>query len=450
MKKNRIIFALSLIIVIISMSLMFYRCTKGVDLTDEVYGIAEIYNTALDKKPIIDIWDPHIGWFLYAPFLKLFKFVSPTLRGVVLYYRILYLSIAFLFLVLSHKLANRKKPFLLLFPCICFVPFSIPQLGYNAAVSYILVIAFCILLCESIDNRLRLFILGITMGVLYLIYPTTIATGFFLFLIFLSDKTYRRNAFSYLLGFCLVGVLFVGWITIGLSDFSHFWVGLKAIISTPHEANKGAINLSFLKITFLERLLVFFSNKRQLLWTGHLLLVFLIAWLPQDAVKNKKSILLLYEWCIFILLSVVETFLGGNIAAISRQGYICFDVFLSTVIFEILHWKLINKSSKYLLFLVCSWIITYCFTSDNKNLFFAIDAASVIIVFNTCIVLCEDYTVSYCTTTFHQFMIKIVIRRAEAQNIPGNYSISMPHSFEQFYEQLFTRKVEETAYLQAS
>ena len=46
---------------------LLYRSFLSVELTDEVHGIASIYNIYLGKRPFMTSWDYHTGWCLLAP-----------------------------------------------------------------------------------------------------------------------------------------------------------------------------------------------------------------------------------------------------------------------------------------------------------------------------------------------------------------------------------------------
>lgn len=70
---------------------LLYRSFLSVELTDEVHGIASIYNIYLGKKPFMTSWDYHTGWCLLAPLFSLFHMVSPEFEGIVLFFRIVYL-----------------------------------------------------------------------------------------------------------------------------------------------------------------------------------------------------------------------------------------------------------------------------------------------------------------------------------------------------------------------
>lgn len=49
---------------------LLYRSFLSVELTDEVHGIASIYNIYLGKKPFMTSWDYHTGWCLLAPLFR--------------------------------------------------------------------------------------------------------------------------------------------------------------------------------------------------------------------------------------------------------------------------------------------------------------------------------------------------------------------------------------------
>lgn len=127
------------------MILLLARAFDSVELTDEVHGIASIYNIYLGKVPFMTSWDYHTGWCLLVPLFALYHKLVPSLSGVVLYFRVIYLLFTGLNAVIIASLLrdrnNREGGHvgLYVFPVLFFVPFSIFQINYNTFVIQVLI-----------------------------------------------------------------------------------------------------------------------------------------------------------------------------------------------------------------------------------------------------------------------------------------------------------------------
>ena len=138
----------------------------SVELTDEIHGIASIYNIYMGKKPFMTSWEYHTGWCLLTPLFSVFHSVSPDFEGIVLFFRIFYLLFTVLCAGIISWMMDRKiqSPYVwyFVFPSICFVPFSIFQISYNSLTIYLLMLAETILLTSEKEKkeRVRYFCLG--------------------------------------------------------------------------------------------------------------------------------------------------------------------------------------------------------------------------------------------------------------------------------------------------
>lgn len=89
-------------------------------------------------------WDYHTGWCLLVPLIALYHKLIPSLSGVVLYFRVIYLLFTGLNAVIIASLLKDKNNRdggdvgLYIFPVLFFVPFSIFQINYNTFVIQVL------------------------------------------------------------------------------------------------------------------------------------------------------------------------------------------------------------------------------------------------------------------------------------------------------------------------
>ena len=367
---------------------LFYRILHSVELTDETYGIAEIYNYSFGKRPFVDVWDPHTGWFLYIPFLNLFGLLSPQLEGIVLYFRIIYLVLTFVIGYLTYRISSRNIPLAAVVGCLGYVSFSVPQMGYNPVVSFLLILEFGVLYAYKIKQQLHLsFLAGVISGLACLFYPTVAVMAILTCLVVwkMSKQEHRKATSLYAIGVAVVGIGFFLWLFIGANgNINTLLDGFKATISTPHEQNKGAINFNFLKITFFDRLNKFYSLRRTIVWVVFFLASFVIRF--RNYSLERKSKYGLMAWFAFIIIAGIQIMTDDTVLPISRGGYICYTVLVSTILFSAIQWRSVNRISVLPIGMAIVWILTYCLTSDNKNLFHGMDAAGNIIMFAGCFV----------------------------------------------------------------
>ena len=377
--NKRMIFTTAVILSVLF--LLVYRIIHSVDVSDEAYGIAEIYNASLGNIPIVDIWDPHTGWFLYVPILKLFKLLSNDLEGIILFFRCAYLFFAVVVMgVVYYILQKNTVPnnhYLLLLVCIssiCYVPFSVPQIGYNAGVSFLLILVFA--LVYSSEKRVNLLSAGVLMGITCLLYPTmaVLTVLFSLFLRYIAHKKLRLLTF-YFIGVGVVGVLFVIWIT-STGGLEEVIDGMKAMATTPHEANKGSVDFVFLKNTYYDRLSLFFTLPQMIVWGAYLCI-----WIIAMIVKQNNIYTEIPIHVAFLVQQYLYIHFNNAILPISQGGYMLFTVFLVSIVLLIRHRCVLNMRFFLGIVLLVGWITTYCFTSDNKNLFFGFDAAGPLVIF---------------------------------------------------------------------
>lgn len=383
--NHKAVSVVSVIIQLIAFTALTIRSLMSVELTDEVYSIAAIYNASFGKRPFVDIWDPHTGWVLYVPLFRVFQVFSPSLEGIVLYFRLVYYFLAIVVLVACYLIVKRSNEFILFSflpfaACIGYVAFSIPQMGHNSGVSYLMIFVFC-LLC-TIQSHRRFFLAGILMGLSCILYPTIVVLAILLLipLFFVIEKNKLRLIAAYCGGVIVIGIIFFTWIMLGGNGFEGLITGIKATITTPHEINKGVIGGKFIQNTFTDRLNVFFTLQRSVIWGIHLVTFTLIMIFRKRERKGGVAHLLI-EWMLFIVVATVEIFLCSDVQPISRGGYISFTIFASSFLLMLLMWKQTGYQVKILSLITISWILTYCFTSDNKNLFFAMDAAGTLVFF---------------------------------------------------------------------
>ncbi len=115
--------------------LLLYRSFLSVELTDEIHGIASIYNIYKGQTPFMTSWDYHTGWCLEVPLFALYALVCPDLEGIVLFFRLAYIVFVganlTLITYLMQKHFHNKDISFYIFPALFYVSFSGFQISYN-------------------------------------------------------------------------------------------------------------------------------------------------------------------------------------------------------------------------------------------------------------------------------------------------------------------------------
>lgn len=97
-------------IYIIMFIMLCRRAFLSVEITDEIHGIASIYNIYLGKKPVMTSWDYHTGWCLLAPIFAVFHFFNPDMEGIAEFFRIFYLIfICLSTLIIAYLMYKKSK-----------------------------------------------------------------------------------------------------------------------------------------------------------------------------------------------------------------------------------------------------------------------------------------------------------------------------------------------------
>lgn len=362
--------------------LLLYRSFLSVELTDEIHGIASIYNIYKGQTPFMTSWDYHTGWCLEAPLFALYALVSPELEGIVLFFRLAYIFFVganlTLITYLMQKHFHNKDICFYIFPTLFYVSFSLFQISYNSFTVNILLLASTLLFVRE-KEQLCCFASGILMCLVCISYPTFLILAVFLAVfILLADRgeARYRKAMWYILSGTITACIFFLWL-FSRGSMELLNSGLKGMFSSPHETGKGGMNALFLIKTFYEPIRTYFTAVSEKL-PGFYIVFFIIIVLM---VKNKKKF-----WNSFLLLAflVVNTYISIN-----SIGHLIVGDFAAFIIFIGFSDKRVWK--KYLIFwvVVISFILTYCFTSDNCDIFTAFGAAGQMVFFLIGIILSD-------------------------------------------------------------
>ena len=375
-RKNlpyRILFGIYVSIV----SVFVFRIFLSVELTDEVHGIASIYHIVQGKVPFMTSWDYHTGWCLQVFLFKIFRYFSPNLEGIVLFFRIAYglfslMVIGIVFMLLYSKY-KKLSILIFVFPLLFWVPFSICQINYITFPICLLILAAVLFSTANKDavEKSRYFFMGIFMGLACITYPTLVvmAALFVLLILFFENKNVRiKNMSCYILGGVLVGGGFCFWI-FSKGSFSLFVQALNGMLSSPHEKTKGSIDAAFFMQTFYHPMKAYFFRK----FTGIIFAYFFFTIFIHRKVKKRKTI---WNTLLFILFQIINVCINSL-----HIGYLAFGSFLGIIPILFALRKEKRKSLSIYIFVLFFFCLTYSFTSDNKNVFAAFESSGSLIVF---------------------------------------------------------------------
>lgn len=373
--KRTNVFCISAIYLILFL-LLCIRLFLSVELTDETYYVASTYNIYLGQKPFITSWDPRGGYCFLVPLFAIFQLFSPNYEGIILFFRVIYLIfvmgcagwISWLF----YKRNGDMAIILFIFPMICFVPFSLFQVSYNSVLSFLLAVIAAMLVTseEKQSEPFRYFGIGILMSIACITYPTLVITAILLtvWIGFCNRHgRWKTKVICYVIGGILSAVLFLVWIFMD-GSLQLFWKAIHGILYSPHEITKGPLDETFLIQTFYVPIKAFFLSRLGYIAVFYLLLQTVLGLFRRD----KRQ--LWSKWIFMIFLLVNGWFNRG----ILRHGILGIGIALMGLYLSERH---LHKKyvSLYVLFIAC--VLTYCFTSDNRNVLMALDMAAPFLCF---------------------------------------------------------------------
>lgn len=185
----------------------------------------------------------------------------------------------------------------------------------------------------------------------------------------------EKNALLYFRGGAITAILFLIWLFAG-GSWEAFVTGIHGMLASPHELTKGAIDFAFLKQAVGMRIVSYFSLKFTLVFIFYFIAQMLIwKW-----TKGKKK----WEWNIILvgLFLFVNLFVNRGI-----KGYIGFGALLAWAVSIIFSDKKKIEEYGIFCFMLLANILTYLFTSDNRDILAAIEVNTPIIFLIICLFL---------------------------------------------------------------
>lgn len=139
---------------------MFARCFYAVEVTDEIFYVAEAMMVADGRVPYLDMWFQSAGFaMLLAPFLKLFTVLTGGTEGIFLFARLVSTALRLLFSLLFARILKKvcgAWTAQLMAACLFLVPYAMVSSYNTQYVRYTALCGACLLraaLCEAGERR---------------------------------------------------------------------------------------------------------------------------------------------------------------------------------------------------------------------------------------------------------------------------------------------------------
>lgn len=158
-----------------SVSLMYFRCFYGTEISDEAYYVAEAKEMLNGNIPYaVNDGSIAVGFtFLIIPIIFVCKLISPNLTGVVLVTRLCYATYKLIISYLLYRILKKQIPayhaMLLSALLIPYTPFSISNFSYNSVPAYamflVAIIIFEVVEQDATHEKFKLVIVGVISGI---------------------------------------------------------------------------------------------------------------------------------------------------------------------------------------------------------------------------------------------------------------------------------------------
>lgn len=363
--------------------MLWRRAFLSVEITDEIHGIASIYNIYLGKKPVMTSWDYHTGWCLLTPVFAVYHFFNPNMEGIVGFFRIFYLIFVCLSTLiiayLLYKKSKKYRVFVLALPIIFYVPHSMFQISYNSFTLYVMMLISTLLYVSEPEKKetFRYFIMGILMALGCISYPTLVFTALLLiaWIGWKNRKFYwKRKILHYAIGGGIISLLFFVWL-FARGSWEAFVAGIHGMLTSPHELKKITDGFNFLKYVVCLPIVYYFF---------HSMLAFIFYFIAQMFVRKWSKGKNKSEWN--IILAGIFLFVNLYVNR-GMRGYIGFGALLALAASIIFSDKRELEEYGIFYYMLLANIFTYLFTSDVQSILIAVEVNTPFIFLIVCLFL---------------------------------------------------------------
>lgn len=221
--KNEVsIYTISNIMFAVTMCILFVfflvRIFTGVSLTDEPFNVTESYRLIGGNYFLYDIWDNYqTGDLFLAPFLWLYRCLTGSYNGVILFSRMLYLVINIIIAIISFNILKKcmgKLPAMgTAIMMATYAPFSLYYMWYDSCgllFFYVGILCLIEMKCQMKNALIYGYFAGIFHAFMTLAYPTFIVIVFFEGVILFTEVFRKKTTIKGILAYAFGGITVIG------------------------------------------------------------------------------------------------------------------------------------------------------------------------------------------------------------------------------------------------
>lgn len=382
MQKQRRVYG---IYVFMTISVLFlfgsllYRIHFSADGTDETYYMSTMIRYLGGDIPVSSSWDSHFISYLLSPIILIYKVISGSYDGGILYLRYMYIFFSVMVCFIAWILLNRKRfvTICALLPLLFLVPYSLPAFSYNTMFMWLLILGQIIIYARARFSLKQQKLLFFTVGILYtamcLSYPTMAIFAvlniclLYIYIVKVErNKKDRKIILYYMLGGGGAALAILVSIVLR-SDIKSLVTGLKYMTKSPYMQTHPQINAQFLfQLVYDFLATIIKSNSFKIILIACIIIFFI-------QICKRKFRKVIYLHPLIIGLGALWTSLAGDLP-IYRNGYVCFFLWIMVIIHIFLVKDQVLKQRMIITMLIPSGfaIGAYTLTSNNHSIILAL------------------------------------------------------------------------------
>lgn len=241
-KKQYVEFGMMIFLIVWVAGYSFYRIFWGVEISDEMFYIADASLVNNGGVPFVNMWMQTAGAaLLYAPLIKVYELINGGMDGIFLFMRAAFCIYRIgIFLLIYFMLRKGRSSWAITLAAIPLVPFYyslIPMFSYTSVPFSLLLLVSVLLYAgwekfqEGKGTKL-VFICGILMALVTLSYPTlVIDCCIMLILIAYYFRTqWKKYLLQYVLGGGITAIIVTGYLIFKAGTITNLIHGLSMML----------------------------------------------------------------------------------------------------------------------------------------------------------------------------------------------------------------------------
>lgn len=241
-KKQYITYGIMTLFIAWVIGYSFYRIFWGVEISDEIFYIADAALITKGGIPFVNMWMQTAGAaMLYAPLVKVYELINGGMDGIFLFMRAAFCIYRIgIFALIFFTLKKGKDSCSIVLTAIPLVPFYyslIPMFSYTSVPFSLLLIVSALLyagwekISEGKGTKL-VFICGILMALVTLSYPTLIINCFVVLalIVYYFRPQWKKYVLQYVLGGSITAILISIYLIFKAGSISNLIHGLTMML----------------------------------------------------------------------------------------------------------------------------------------------------------------------------------------------------------------------------